>query len=87
MKASIKNGMTLLCLTVIIAVALPVHTKNKNNNNNGQPLQTQPENGNNSRIQALEAEDIRLQQLIDGLGSSDGPNDDTGATERYRSRV
>ena len=68
MKSSIKNDMTLLCLTVIIAIALPVHAKNINNNNNGQPLQTQPENGNNSRIQVLEAEDIRLQQLIDGLG-------------------
>ena len=85
MKSSIKNGMTLLCLAVTIAVALPVHAKemNKNKNINNQPPQTQPENGNNSRIQALEAEDVRPQQLINDLGLSDGPKGDTGATGRY----
>ena len=89
MKSSIKNGMTLLCLTVIIAVALPVHAKdkNKNKNNNDQPHQTQPENGNSSRIQALEAEDVRLQQLIIDFGSSGGPKGDAGATGRYWSRA
>jgi hypothetical protein len=86
-KSSIKSDMTLLCLAVIIAVSLPVHGKEKNKNNNGQPPQTQPENGNNSRIQALEAEDARLQQLIKDIGPSSGTKGDTGATGRYWNRA
>lgn len=83
--------MTLLCLAVIIAAALAVHAKeknqDKNNNNNGQPPQIQPENGNNSRVQALEAEDVRLQQLISDLGPSGGPKGDARATGHYWSRA
>ena len=56
-------------------------------NKNGQPPQIQPENGNNSRVQALEAEDVRLQQLISDLGPSGGPKGDTRATGHYWSRA
>ena len=86
-KSSVKNGITLLCLTAIITITLPVHAKNKNKNNNHQPSQTQLENGNSRRIQALGAEDVWLHQLIADFGSSGAPKGDAGVIGQYWSRA
>ena len=57
MKSLIKNGMTILCLAVIIAVALPAQAGKKDKD----------KGNNNGAIQALQAEDDNLHRRIDAI--------------------